>query len=1572
MHKQLSRTQEHSQTSAPAYASPSLATATPMTAMGTYAYAGGVVQRQAVETSASAPGPHAAEAGGEDAAAGINRTGLPDNLKAGIEALSGVSLDRVKVHYNSAAPARLDAHAYAQGSDIHLARGQERHLPHEAWHLVQQAQGRVAPALQSRGVPINDDPLLEQEADRMGEAALRLPDGNVRSDGLPTATHGVAQRMPDEALENLSKKQRRQEAIQQLIRVLANARRWSQNYPLIATTTETFMAIRRVLHHQIQRAVDALGGKDGTKFVRQWNTGPIDAKLEEYDPGDEDARLLPPAPRGSWNELEAQKGLQDWEGKKIADKKMFADLKLSRLIPLILDEADYPDDVKLALKLFFSHTASFIPEERLGRDFRELEHGTYFRTSPSLARTGNSEQLKTDYRNEWGRFPSGKTAQVLNQALHGLLKTYGNLAQNIFNAELIADDSNPLLSYAVYTASNKSGTGSLGLMQNIYRTLSSGTQVEPRFAETSSDTWERTLAGDRFAPVVAEELLASSSEQNYHDLLLAERGRLIREVAEEIKARYGKDDGDAWKVVPIQSQEHASLILEVKYPQGTHKKDQLKEAAWREAFIDIFNSVAADMKLQTRVTHRGSFGFLYPSVSSVGTPVRIWPGLVPDDVFKTLVFSTLDALAKDEYWGDKTPFQQPDSSKPSSTSKKKLPLPQPGDGIVLHLEALKSAVRYAQDLMRETLTVKGPPGLINWLSVRLQRNLRKALHLLAMPVKQSLEDQESAYLKSAGVIENLMEYSYLLEAVRADAPPSNDPYPAYLRRKLAISDNEKDPSHRKIRTFYLDSGMQAIVSAHLLARNWALEQTDSPKKGLRSIDLYTYFEYAGIDKEKLYFEAQNRNNSGYRNVDDFRKVIEKEFDKDSSKPTVISADLNPVFTTLDAAANQVPYQDVFKHFAGDKNKKGLNPSTIPIVDVTNSTLDKAAELKLGEGYQNYIVVESLSKHQQLGADKFTMGRLTVIGNDAFVKLAGELLNAVEDAATHRLPSAYRLRMDRVFYGDSSVPRTLLVADELTASKQYDAFMALMGLDEAWGKLDRSTAGTPEELQLRYVAMKELLDIGLRRYVEEVRHDGNGGYDLQKAFQSLPPPDRRHLLQWLERQFGPEEEEESLVENPGMLQTAVEIGVTNVGNTCYLSAALNMLAFSPYRDLFQPQQDDPNANLRTMIRQALDKIVAGQLVTYDEVSLILAALDHARLLEEPHALANHRALNAQRDPAEVLEYVLNFFGVQQNDYLLGQTTHRRLDLLNAQAVNGGDPARYSDVNAFGHYAPVQAADWMIKLPIANFAGLYEAMHAYLAQEQTAELTGVSNRGTDQQRVLQGPGFSQVMLGGQTPRVISIQLIRWVVRNRRISKDNRSFNIPDQFQLNGFVYRLKTVIYHRGQSYDVGHYTTSTRGDDDTWQYRDDRRVLGNDQNLEQRKNHGYIYTYVRGPAANLGNIALLGQGQPPDQGHQGDDYDRDDQPPRPSRSMDDVDMDDSSSSSEGSGQTRDWSKKRKAPSSPSSKKRKEAKSRDEIQTELKISSKNDEQIGGTGSGDDSQRVEQGDQSGKQPRKKPKLL
>lgn len=125
-----------------------------------------------------------------------NETGLPDRLKAGVEALSGLSLDDVRVHFGSAKPAQLQAHAFTKGSEIHVAPGQERHLAHEAWHVVQQKQGRVRATMQMKGLEINEDPALEQEADAMDErAGNAAPDvqEHVLGDAGPSADGKVHQ-----------------------------------------------------------------------------------------------------------------------------------------------------------------------------------------------------------------------------------------------------------------------------------------------------------------------------------------------------------------------------------------------------------------------------------------------------------------------------------------------------------------------------------------------------------------------------------------------------------------------------------------------------------------------------------------------------------------------------------------------------------------------------------------------------------------------------------------------------------------------------------------------------------------------------------------------------------------------------------------------------------------------------------------------------------------------------------------------------------------------------------------------------------------------------------------------------------------------------------------------------------------------------------------------------------------------------------------------------------------------------------------------------------------------------------
>ena len=128
--------------------------------------------------------------------------GLPASLRSGIESLSGMDMSGVRVHYASSGPAQLNALAYAQGSHIHLARGEEKHLPHEAWHVVQQRQGRVPPTMQLGGAPVNDDARLEREADTMGRRAVSEPaaGAGAGADLQEALTQSqVVQRVPIEA-----------------------------------------------------------------------------------------------------------------------------------------------------------------------------------------------------------------------------------------------------------------------------------------------------------------------------------------------------------------------------------------------------------------------------------------------------------------------------------------------------------------------------------------------------------------------------------------------------------------------------------------------------------------------------------------------------------------------------------------------------------------------------------------------------------------------------------------------------------------------------------------------------------------------------------------------------------------------------------------------------------------------------------------------------------------------------------------------------------------------------------------------------------------------------------------------------------------------------------------------------------------------------------------------------------------------------------------------------------------------------------------------------------------------------
>ncbi len=108
-----------------------------------------------------------------------DNTGMPDKLQAKMESAFGTGFSDVKVHKNSGKATQVGAVAYTQGTDVHFAPGQydpgtsagQKLLGHELAHVVQQREGLVQPTGSVAGLPLNDSPALEKEADVIGKKA---------------------------------------------------------------------------------------------------------------------------------------------------------------------------------------------------------------------------------------------------------------------------------------------------------------------------------------------------------------------------------------------------------------------------------------------------------------------------------------------------------------------------------------------------------------------------------------------------------------------------------------------------------------------------------------------------------------------------------------------------------------------------------------------------------------------------------------------------------------------------------------------------------------------------------------------------------------------------------------------------------------------------------------------------------------------------------------------------------------------------------------------------------------------------------------------------------------------------------------------------------------------------------------------------------------------------------------------------------------------------------------------------------------------------------------------------------
>jgi outer membrane protein OmpA-like peptidoglycan-associated protein len=134
----------------------------------------------------------------------LNRKGLPDPIRSQMETSFDADFSSVQVHHGSEAARKtseIGALAYTQGENIYFNQGMyapdtrsgKELIGHELTHVVQQRAGKVKATGQAKGLPVNQDPALEREADAMGAKAAQGQETGMANTGGRKAMNGVAQ-----------------------------------------------------------------------------------------------------------------------------------------------------------------------------------------------------------------------------------------------------------------------------------------------------------------------------------------------------------------------------------------------------------------------------------------------------------------------------------------------------------------------------------------------------------------------------------------------------------------------------------------------------------------------------------------------------------------------------------------------------------------------------------------------------------------------------------------------------------------------------------------------------------------------------------------------------------------------------------------------------------------------------------------------------------------------------------------------------------------------------------------------------------------------------------------------------------------------------------------------------------------------------------------------------------------------------------------------------------------------------------------------------------------------------------
>ena len=673
----------------------------------------------------------------------------------------------------------------------------------------------------------------------------------------------------------------------------------------------------------------------------------------------------------------------------------------------------------LSMLLFFhKHIASFESGSGQGFDRGSEEPGTY-------SRSDKTHPLNKKYKSLVDQLGGNTTTllQPLNTSLLTLqddsritgasksgvgyhtgqvgVASAGLPSHNLKNL----DQQQLLTSKLITKESTKKGE----FLENLFETggLEKSTKASRAIGDKEAVTDE---LGKKLKASLVGSVGKTGGYDNLHDFLLEDRGTVVSKLSAAINSVTGGSEN----VYAISTEGHPNLVLlcppdaggKVKYAGKPYKNTE----AILSPVVGDFNGASGQ---EVKITKRGSFGFQRPTVTDTSESIRIWPGYAPVEALipgLKAVISKLRNRGGSETLGKLSDL---DSIK------------TPDTGPVLHIEALKAAMRHAMIVLEQKVdegasAEKKRVG--EWMKTRLLIKLKQSGILLGKGAliygkdsTASASERNKHYLITADLTDKLQEYSMIYTA----ATLGNTANPNSSHNTAGKFKDGNDAYEKRIaskfsgldyRVYYLDSGEQALITAGMLANRFqkGKDETDTRVAKSNYISHNPYFEI-GV------FGGDKRSN----------------LERDDSNGKIVHADLSPVITSgrttpkSKAAINQ-EVRETWQNANSGKTVK--HADMIPIIDITNSSLDAVTDL--GNMPNNFIIVESLTKHAQLGADKFIMGRLIALSKTAgtgsgaiskanFLDLSQKIVGPVSNAAYNPLLAKVRVNMDKALYGEET-------------------------------------------------------------------------------------------------------------------------------------------------------------------------------------------------------------------------------------------------------------------------------------------------------------------------------------------------------------------------------------------------------------------------------------------------------------------------------------------------------------------------------------------------------------------------